>query len=266
MSKAGKEEFSSVKRLIELHIVMSAVIFIISAATVKNGIDTSPYIVISALLYAVTTVLSQFSYVKAVEKGPVSVCTLFCSCGFIIPSFWGLFYGEVITFFQWAGFMLLLISLTLSVGKKKLERENTRWLLFAVSAMIGSGVLGVIQKVYRLSEFGNDTDSLLTLAFAFMLALLLILNRFAGRANHGGNNKKFFALSILMGICYVVVSKSNLWLAGALPAMVMFPCSNGGYILMTSVFSALLLKERIEAKQWVGILSGFASIVVIAMG
>jgi len=278
LSKAGKDEFSGLKRLVELHIVMSAVVLLVllAASGGISGIKASPYIIGMAVLYAVATILSQLSYVKAVEKSSVSVCSLFYCCGFIIPSLWGLLYGEAVTAVQWIGFAALLISFVLSAGKTEQKKRDDKsipeqrsymmqWLPFCILAMICSGVVGVIQKVYRLSVFGNDMNTLLIFAFACMLMLLLLVHPFTGPVKKKGNVKRFFIYATFMGVFYAVISKLNLWLSGVLPAMVIFPALNGGAIMLTSIFSAVLLKERLSIKQKMGILLGFAAIIVIAV-
>jgi drug/metabolite transporter (DMT)-like permease len=268
LSKAGGGEFRGFSNIVRLHTVMSAAavltVFITGA---HEGFRFTPVNCMTAALYAAAALISQICYVISVERGAVSVCTLFYSCGFVVPALFGMIrYGETISGIQWIGFAVLIISFALSAGKTERSPANARWLPFAVTAMSASGIVGVIQKMYRMSEHSGGQTAVLLLAFAFMLCILLPVGFLSGSKainRRSGGKRLIFAL--IMGVCMGIANKLNLWLSGTLPAAVMFPCVNGGCIVMTSVLSAVFLKERIKRKQQAGIMLGLAAILLIAV-
>ena len=58
---------------------------------------------------------------------------------------------------------------------------------------------------------------------------------------------------------------TNLKLSGLLPSQLFFPVVNGSAIILSSVMSVLLFKEKLTKRQVVGLLGGIISLVAICL-
>lgn len=225
-----------------------------------------------AALYGVFTMLSQILYIRAVEKGPVSVCALLYACGFLLPTFYAvLFCDERLGVTRGIGLFVLLVSvLTVNVGEKTTpvgEARLSSWLPFALGATAASGGVGILQKLVRTSFPHESTDAFLFCAFGVMAVLSLMLLAFF----KDGDTKehRFSPITLCGELCLaaslVLANKLNLFLSGVLPGSVFFPIVNGGCIALTAIFSGILFREKFSARKICGLLGSLVSLLLISL-
>ena len=56
------------------------------------------------------------------------------------------------------------------------------------------------------------------------------------------------------------------YLSGVIDSVIFFPVVNGGGLVLTTLASLLIFKERLRGKQWIGILLGIASVLCLCVG
>ena len=227
--------------------------------------------------YAVCVLLSQIALMKAVELGSVAISSLFYSCGFIIPTIWGcIYFQEGINALHIIGIVLILASFIVSVEKKEDKPFNWKWLIAALGGTLFSGLVGVVQKLFGAQAIEYSLDLFLCTSFAIIIllsgAIFFALYIFARKepvlstVEKRKIDIKTLGFTALLGVAMGGVNKLNTYLASVLPSVIMFPTTNGGVIVATACFSALLYREKLSKKQIVSILIGFVAIVVIAVG
>lgn len=243
--------------------------------------------------YAACVLFSQISLMKAVEYGSVAVSSLFYSCGFVLPVIFGIaYFKEPFNALHVVGILLILTSFILSAEKSQ-QNLNAKWLVFALGGTVFSGLVGIIQKLFAAQTTPYSLDLFLCTAFLFIVSFsaaiyLLLAFREKKTPNAGGNpstftendgncpakndgeNKKksrFLPLLFTAALGFVTggVNKLNTYLAGILPSVLVFPATNGGVIVASAVFSAILFKEKLSKKQISAICIGFIAIVLIAI-
>jgi multidrug transporter EmrE-like cation transporter len=57
----------------------------------------------------------------------------------------------------------------------------------------------------------------------------------------------------------------NLKLSGMLPSQLFFPLINGSAIVLSSLVSVLLFKEKLTRRQTIGLVGGIASLIAICL-
>ena len=62
------------------------------------------------------------------------------------------------------------------------------------------------------------------------------------------------------------VNKTNTYLSGVLPSVLVFPITNGGVILATTLLSVLFFKEKLSLLQKIGLVIGILGIFSITIG
>jgi multidrug transporter EmrE-like cation transporter len=77
--------------------------------------------------------------------------------------------------------------------------------------------------------------------------------------------KKHLAFALVCGICTFGMNFLNLKLSGLLPSQLFFPIVNGSAIILSSVMSVLLFKEKLTKKQIIGLCGGIVSLIAICL-
>ena len=73
-------------------------------------------------------------------------------------------------------------------------------------------------------------------------------------------------LMLVSGVCVAANNKLNLYLSGVIDSVIFFPVVNGGGLVLTTLASLIIFKERLRTKQWIGILLGIASVLCLCIG
>ena len=239
-----------------------------------GGITVNGYIILFAALYALFTMLAQICYIKAVAVGDFSISSLMYSCGFMIPSIFGaIIYHEKVTAFQIVGFIVILASFIIGNLKREKGKTGFKWLILSVSAMICSGIVGLLQKIFRNSNYAQELDSLLVFAFIFISLVSVILHFILARKPSDDENSttdersyKFILLiAIIMGVVLCAQNKTNLYLSGAMSSMIFFPVCNGGTIVVSALLDKVILKKELTVYKIVSVALGVVGIVLTVL-
>ncbi len=239
-----------------------------------GGLTANGYIILFAALYALFTMLAQICYIKAVAVGDFAISSLMYSCGFMIPSIFGaIIYHEKVTAFQIAGFIVILASFIIGNLKREKGKTGIKWLILSVIAMLSSGIVGLLQKIFRKGSYAQELDSLLTFAFLFISLVSVILYFVTMRRAKTDDNSttnersiKFILLiALIMGVVLCAQNKTNLYLSGAMSSMIFFPVCNGGNIVVSALLDKFILKKEMSVYKIVSVFLGVIGIVLTVL-
>ena len=211
---------------------------------------------------------------QALKLGPLSYTQLFVSFSSIIPTLSGvMFFNEKIVFIQIIGIALSFVSLFLSIEKKGKEKKSSfKWLVFCLMIFLFNGLIGVMQKVHQKSDFASELNAFLIIAFlvSFMFSSTLTLittkkqNPIAFFKEKDKKTQLILVITtIICGVFIAVNNKLNLYLAGVIDSAILFPILNGGGVLLATLASLFVFKEKLTLKQWIGILVGGVAIILL---
>ena len=236
----------------------------------------SLFTVLLGVLFGAVTALQGVTNMAALQVGPLSYTTVIISFSTLISALSGvLFFGESIGLWQIIGMVLMLASFALANGGETGEkRANLRWLLLCVVAFLATGAIGVMQKIHQSSAFKEELNAFLVIAFGVSASLsgvvaLLLRKKESGseeNRNDRGGMMLLILLMLISGVCVAVNNKLNLYLSGVIDSVIFFPVVNGGGLVLTTLASLLIFKERLRTKQWIGILLGIASVLCLCVG
>ena len=241
-------------------------------AAVLGGAYTniSVYTFLFGLLFGLVTASTLLFNVLALANGPMSYTVFIACCGMLIPAIAGItIWHETVYAAQIIGLVLLLGSLAMGINPKKDKRITGKWILYSLLAMASSGTVGVLQKVHQSSAYASEMNGLIMVAFlaaAGFLGIVLLILRFCRREPIRRSfswRSSASGLAVLAGIGSGSTNLMNLYLAGVLPSVVMFPIFNGGVILINAVVARILFKEKMSALQIAGLCIGALAIAMI---
>ncbi len=235
-------------------------------------------------VYGVALIGSIICSVEAIACGSVSLSLLFYQSGFLIPTIFGaICFNEKVGIFTVAGLVLIVVSLVMTIDKSD-KKFSTKWLVLSVLGLLFCGLIGIVQKLF--SAYRADHPSAgqihfteLSLAFALVFGLLAMLisylikkrgDKDSSVENSVNVKEKQPILKcvfvIIIGALVSVINVLNTIIAQYLPSVVFFPVFNVGVIVLSTIASALLFKEKLSVKQVLSVVGGSLAIVFIAIG
>lgn len=271
ISKQAGGTLSTFSSLLNLNLITASLALIVySLFGIGFGGFSDPLYLLLGFLYALFAVGSTMLNITALRYGPAAFCSLIFCSGFIITTvFCALFFNEPISLLSGTGMLLLIFSIVAVVYRKPDPKKKTsyKFLLFSIPAMICSGSLGIVQKLFVYKYGDGEINSYLFLSFGLILAISL-----AARLIHNPRElshlkrSEFIIPSIAYSLIFVTLNKLNLYLTGVIDGVVLFPFLNRGAIALTAIASFIIFKERLNLRQWIGTAVCIAAIIIVAVG
>lgn len=247
-------------------VVWVVILFAANGGNVRVTKDTLMW----GIAYGLVQALFIFFKTEAMSTGPVSVTTLVGNSSLLISIFVSLvIWKENVGIWDVFGLILLLFSVFLCTYKKSDEDCEPKWKYYVVFFLLFAAAVGITFKAFGKSDaaaFGNDMMAVSALAMtAFYLALSLIVGKFDIKTVECGSVKKFIAAAMVSGVLSCLYNRLNVFLSAKLDAIIFFPFFNGGVVLISTVLSVLVCREKPSRKQLAGIFLGIISICIIGI-
>ena len=244
-----------------------SLLFLISQ---KRGLfNISVFSLVLSVFFGLSVAITQVMQARAMGNGPASIVTLIYSCGFLIPIFYGLpVWGEDVSVFQWIGIALLVVSIGLIVIKGDSVRSLAAWLPFAIIAMLGSGINAIFQKTHQYSSYADELPLFLAYSLFFsalFTGLTALLTRKEAIKPQSKKSLKSIVVPICLGVCVGALNLLNLNLSGKIPSVILFPIYNVGSLLLTTIVSAIIYKDKISKRQSIGFAIGIVAILIVGL-
>ena len=284
---ALKNHFSkNVSSSLRWHYIFSAVSSVFSAVTIfaVGGFDTtaSRFSVLLGLLFGIVIALQFIAFNEALCYGPWSYTTVIVSLSTVISAMSGVFLnGEVPSVFKYVGlvFMILCFVFSAKTDEKQDNRKaNLAWILLSVLASLLCGGIGILQKAHQSSaEHKGEIVMFLVSAFIFsavfsaVMAWICSLREKRGKKAEKAEEKRVLAFGIpaiagifiLAGVLNGLNHIINLYLIGVIESALIFPLVNGADLIVATVLSVVLFKEKLSVKQWIGLAFGIIAVVIL---
>lgn len=229
-----------------------------------------------AVLFGAITAVQQVMTSAALSAGPFSYTSVIISMSTILTALSGLmFFGETVRPTQLVGIALMLGCLALSVKKEEddQKQKTLRWIGMSLLACLCSGGVGIMQKVHQSSTHRNELTMFLIVAFAcsfvFSLVSMAVQKKRSadkqGAAASGVSTWKLIGLFLAGGVGVALNNLINLYLSGVVASAVFFPIVNGGGLVLITVASLVLFREKLSARQWVGLGLGIVATLLLCI-
>jgi drug/metabolite transporter (DMT)-like permease len=262
LNKVCKKELQTADHVYRFNILTYIVCIILFGIVALSG-GISLFTLCIGLLFGVVTAFSNYYKMLSLSNGPMHITLLITTSSMIIPTMSGIFFGETFSLPKLCVVVVLIFFIYLSLEKKSNSRINKRWLIFCSLAFIFQGSIGVLQKIHQSSSHKNETGSFLFIAFICSLVYSNIRAKKSFKALNFTKKHIWFAL--ICGICTFGMNFLNLKLSGILPSQLFFPIVNGSAIILSSLMSILLFKEKLTKKQIIGLCGGLVALIAICL-
>jgi len=202
------------------------------------------------------------------QRNGLSVASVASKMSLVIAVLFGIvYYKESANYIKVMGIVLALIAVYLtSIKEEKKEVLKKSSLLFPVLLFLGSGFIDTSLKFIETSyvrEGGVPIFSATIFAFAFLFGLLFFVVKIVK------GDVQFHYKNVLGGILLGVPNYfSIVYLLKALSAESMqsstaFTLNNVGIVILSTLLGLLLFKEKLSAKNWLGVLIAIVGVYLV---
>ncbi len=256
-----KSEGKGVFTFSAVTVLVACLFFVVkSGFSLPVSLEMLPFAIGFAIAYFCASI---FNFL-AIQAGPLSLTSLAVSYSLIIPALYGLIFdGDEAGIWLFVGLALLCVSLVLINAKKGDTKITLKWAIFTLIALLGNGICSTLQPL-QSRIFGGVYDS--SFMVVALLAVFLGLSTFAyfhERDEILPSLKCGVHLMALCGIANGLVNLLVMVVSKAVDNSVMFPIISAGGIVVTWIVSTFFYKEKLTAKQNLGMILGVLAIVFL---
>jgi drug/metabolite transporter (DMT)-like permease len=186
-----------------------------------------------------------------------------------IPVFFGIIlYNESTGWIKISGIILALFAVYLtSIKKKEGIKIRKRNLIFPLLVFFGSGIIDTTLKFLETS-YVAEADVALFSSTIFAIAgiigiCILIFQKIRGQLTLSFKN-------VIGGVALGIPNFGSIYFLvmalrkEGLESSTVFPLNNVAIVMVSTFLGILLFREKMLAKNWIGILLAIASIILIA--
>ena len=257
-----KKEMRTNNHIYLFNMIVYTVCICIFGVSIINS-KVSNYTVILGLLFGLVTALSNLYKMLALSVGPMHITLLITTSSMIIPTMSGVFFGESFSIEKLILVFILIGFIYLTLDRTENINANKKWIIFCVFAFVFQGSIGVLQKIHQASMHKAEANGFLFVAFICSLIYSRIMAKKS--FNELKFTKKHIIIAIVCGICTYGMNFLNLKLSGLIPSQLFFPLVNGSAIVLSSLMSVVLFKEKLSKKQLIGLCGGILSLIGICI-
>lgn len=237
-------------------------VILFAALLADSSLWYHPGVIICGVLCGVMYSINKMIIMTGYEKSSVAFMTLCHSAGMLLPCIIGHFlWDEKLSLAALVGIALVIGSMMLLKDAPKSKTSNTTiGLVIGVVVLLASGGVMILQKIMGLYYPGQGVNAY---NFYSFISAVMILGIFIRQGQHQGNMKKLVwcATGSAVSLCAISVVMTKL--AASVPSVIMFPLFNGSGIILVTLLSAWLFKEKLTAKRITGFVIGLIGLFLV---
>ncbi len=226
-----------------------------------------------SLLFAGFYTLCNVSLIRALKTGPVLLTSLFMQLSNIGVTVWGFLFWD--TEFSWlvgVGIALVCVAIWLCLYTGKSENAekdgkiSLKWLIFALLAFVGNAGCSITQKTQQMRFDGQYGNFLMMIATAISVLVCFFAWWKDDRSQARELVKGSWYIPVGAGVLNGVLNLCVILLATSyLSPSLIYPVIGVGSLMVTTVFSMLVFKEKMRWWQWIGIVVGAAAVAILSL-
>ena len=258
--------WASIVRMLFCALVGSVLILTSGEASL---IIPSPKLLLVSMLSGISTAVLVVTWLICVKQSAYMLLDVFLMLGVLIPlTVSSIFFNEAIRPTQWLGIAVLFVAVIIMCSynnsiKAKLTLSS---LLMLLICGIANGVADLSQKLFvkTISDGSVAVFNFYTYVFAALVLWIAyaVTPKAEGSAGKA-NSKKMLGYIFIMAVCLFANSYFKTLAAGHLNAVLLYPLNQGCALILSTVMSVVLFKEKFTARSSIGILTAFAGLLII---
>ncbi|QMV42509.1 hypothetical protein [Cohnella cholangitidis] len=229
------------------------------------------------ILYGAVFTSTMFFYTRAMNTGPLSYSSFYFSVSLMVPVVASMtLWQEAASPAKLAGLALFLLSFYFIqiYGRQRgnaNRRTEKRWFVYCLLAFLLNGLIPVIAKAHQSMLEGRESAELTLVGFSAALAFSLLgwigASRSSRQTEEPVDRIPFSrgSVMLILGVGLSTGAGNALMndLSGRLPGAYLYPFVNGSMIVLLTLASALVFKEKLTRGGALGIATGIAAIFAV---
>ncbi len=249
---------------------------IVSAATLLFAgfsLHPSPTTVLLGIANGAILVTYNAMLIKASANGPFSIVMIFnLSGGILIPMVWSIVVDKMrlspLQYVAIAGMLVSFVFLNMEDKKDAGETKvSAKFLLYALLLGLANGAYGTMLTVQKTltSDAENAEMIVCTFLSSAVFAFVLLLVQ-AGKAAFPGFRQNVKSAVYVTAASVSAAAAVNLlmYALSLVNVAVLYAMDNGGVLLVSVLWSVVILKEKIGKKKIIGLV--LATVAIFALG
>lgn len=222
---------------------------------------------IYSLFAAIFTVAFQLTYTKALATGNISLTVMIVNFNMVITTMISYFvYDEPISLLRISGIAITVISFVLSTEFKDEGKNEKKWFVLAITALITSALTATVQKIFGESQFGNQSRDFISCYY--ILSFVITIGVYIFFSKHGEKktfktDAKAILLAMAVGSSLAVFQAVYTYAIVNIDGTFLFPAYSGGTIIFSALSGVLIFKDSLSVKQTVSLLMGIIAVVLM---
>ncbi len=227
-----------------------------------------PKVILYSLGYGVFYIIAMSGLYKALASGSVSLTAFVKQLSLIAVAIWGfLFWNAAIETTVVIGLVLIVAALYLCFKPDKDTHTKPltfKWVIFASMLLVGNAGCSIIQKMQQ-TEFEGSHGNMLMFFGCFSSVLFCTAKFIRGpRCKIAELDKRSLLCPVFGGISSALLGKCFILLINSpMSESVFFPCIAVGGLILTTVYSFVVYRERLRVHQWIGLAVGAVALVFL---
>lgn len=208
-------------------------------------------------------------WLMAVKKDAYMMLDVFCMIGILIPIIGSAaLFGESIETKHVLGVAILIVAVCIMCSynnsiKSRLTISNV---IILIMCGISNGLSDFSQKLFMKMSDGVAVAVFNFYTYAISSLVLLVcwlISVGVSKTRDCISLKPILRYIVIMSICLLACSYFKTLAAGMIPSAQLYPAAQGGALIISSIMSIVLFKEKPNAKLIIGISMSFVALMVI---
>ena len=227
----------------------------------------------TALLFGVMMSVCQIATLYALQVTSVAISNMSATVSIIIPCFVGMFFfNEAITAGKIIGIFVFFIAAYLIITQNGEEKRSftMKSLIACLLIFLTSGFGSISMQLFSNYSKGISDSLFMLYSYIFnamiLFAFILLLKK-KQNVNEDVKttvlSKKLLGLGLVKSMTLFFIQQTNVVLANQIPAAVLFPVLNSGSLIMGVIAGWLVFKEKLSAKNIIGIILAIGALVLL---
>ena len=160
---------------------------------------------------------------------------------------------------------LVLVNVKFEKGGKKRKPITLKWIIFMSIAFITNGFCCIFQTMQQKAYGGKNGSEMMILALILAVFVVLFATLLTERKNIPSATKSARTGGTPAGVMVAMNNFLVMLFTGRnlMPVAIFFPVVSGGYLILTFILGRLIYKEKYDLLQYIGIVIGLASVILL---
>lgn len=223
-----------------------------------------------ALGFSACFTLYNVATINALKTGSLMLTALFGKLSLILVSVWGfLFWEETFTWITGIGLGLTAIALWLCLYSGKQEKKgklSLSWIGYVALVLFGNAGCSIIQRTQQMRFEGKYGNFLMFVATGVSAIVCLILFLRSDKSEAKATAKTSWYFPVLAGVFNAMMNLFVILMASTdLPPSLIYPVLAVGSLIVITLFSLFVFKERMRWWQWLGVVLGSIAMGILSL-